>query len=175
MMTFTELASVPSDPLAPFTDRLRLAVAAYLARFKGSSREHTDIQIAKAHPHMVRHTFVICTEVSRIASDASFGRSREYALPAAQRAALRRLWPAEAPRARDDLGLHGPPGSDATMLRLIPLRALHHRRVRWHHHASGSSRLHQVHHRRSRWAVPGPTRNGEGRAAACASPVTSHA
>ncbi|MGH7484529.1 MAG: hypothetical protein ACREMY_02850, partial [bacterium] len=42
MMTFTELASVPSDPLAPFTDRLRPAVAAYLARFKGSSREHTE-------------------------------------------------------------------------------------------------------------------------------------
>ncbi len=42
MMTFTELASVPSDPLAPFTDQLRLAVAAYLARFKGSSREHTE-------------------------------------------------------------------------------------------------------------------------------------
>jgi integrase/recombinase XerD len=42
MMTFTDLASVPSHPLAPFTDRLRLAVAAYLARFKGSSREHTE-------------------------------------------------------------------------------------------------------------------------------------
>ena len=42
MMTFTELAFVPSDPLAPFTDRLRLAVAAYLARFKGTSREHTE-------------------------------------------------------------------------------------------------------------------------------------
>jgi hypothetical protein len=42
MMTFTELSSVPSHPLAPFTDRLRLAVAAYLARFKGSSRQHTE-------------------------------------------------------------------------------------------------------------------------------------
>ena len=42
MTTFTDLASVPSDPLVPFTDRLRLAVAAYLARFKGSSREHTE-------------------------------------------------------------------------------------------------------------------------------------
>ncbi len=42
MMTFTELASVPSDPLAPFTDQLRLAVAAYLARFKRTSREHTE-------------------------------------------------------------------------------------------------------------------------------------
>jgi integrase/recombinase XerD len=42
MMIFAELASAPSDPLAPFTDRLRLAVAAYLARFKGSSRAHTE-------------------------------------------------------------------------------------------------------------------------------------
>ena len=42
MMTFSDLASVPRDPLAPFTDQLRLAVAAYLARFKGSSRAHTE-------------------------------------------------------------------------------------------------------------------------------------
>ena len=42
MMTFTELAPVPSDSPEPFTGRLRLAVAAYLARFKGSSREHTE-------------------------------------------------------------------------------------------------------------------------------------
>ena len=42
MLNFTDLASVPSHLLAPFTERLRLAVAAYLARFKGSSREHTE-------------------------------------------------------------------------------------------------------------------------------------
>jgi integrase/recombinase XerD len=42
MMNFAELASVPADPPAPFTDQLRLAAAAYLARFKGSSREHTE-------------------------------------------------------------------------------------------------------------------------------------
>jgi integrase/recombinase XerD len=42
MMNFTELASAPSDPLVPLTDRLRLAVAGYLARFKGSSRYHTE-------------------------------------------------------------------------------------------------------------------------------------
>jgi hypothetical protein len=42
MMTFTELPSVPSDHPVPFTDQLRLAVAAYLARFKGSSRYHTE-------------------------------------------------------------------------------------------------------------------------------------
>ena len=38
MMDFTELVLAPSDPPVPFTDQLRLAVAAYLARFKGSSR-----------------------------------------------------------------------------------------------------------------------------------------
>jgi integrase/recombinase XerD len=42
MMTFSELASASSDLPEPFTGRLRLAVAAYLARFKGSSREHTE-------------------------------------------------------------------------------------------------------------------------------------
>ena len=42
MITFTELASVPSRLSAPFTDRLWLAVAAYLARFKGSFHEHTE-------------------------------------------------------------------------------------------------------------------------------------
>jgi integrase/recombinase XerD len=57
----------PSDPAEPFTDRLRLAVAAYLARFKGSSREHTESDLrcylawcaergldplAAQHPHL---------------------------------------------------------------------------------------------------------------------------
>jgi site-specific recombinase XerD len=42
MMSFADLPSVPSDDLVPFTDQLRLAVAAYLARFKGASRYHTQ-------------------------------------------------------------------------------------------------------------------------------------
>ena len=43
MTNFTGLASVPSsDSSVLFTDQLRLAVAAYLARFKGSSRDHTQ-------------------------------------------------------------------------------------------------------------------------------------
>jgi hypothetical protein len=42
MMNFTELASTPSDRPVPRTDQPRLAVAAYLARFKGSSRYHTE-------------------------------------------------------------------------------------------------------------------------------------
>jgi integrase/recombinase XerD len=41
MMSLTDLPSIPSEPLVPFTDQLRLAVAAYLARFKGASRYHT--------------------------------------------------------------------------------------------------------------------------------------
>jgi integrase/recombinase XerD len=42
MMTFTELAPVPPNHLVPSSDQLRLAVAAYLARFKGASRSHTE-------------------------------------------------------------------------------------------------------------------------------------
>jgi integrase/recombinase XerD len=42
MMTFTDLTSFPADNPVPFTGQLRLAMAAYLARFTGSSREHTD-------------------------------------------------------------------------------------------------------------------------------------
>jgi site-specific recombinase XerD len=42
MMTFPELPPVLSDRLIPHADPLRLAVAAYLARFKARSREHTE-------------------------------------------------------------------------------------------------------------------------------------
>jgi hypothetical protein len=42
MMNYAEMASVPSDRPVPFTDQLRLAVAAYLARFTGSSRDRTE-------------------------------------------------------------------------------------------------------------------------------------
>ena len=42
MTNFTELLPVLSDQPVPFTDQLRLAVAAYLARFKGASRYHTE-------------------------------------------------------------------------------------------------------------------------------------
>jgi len=42
MMNFTELTTVPSGHPVPRDDQLRLAVSAYLARFKGSSRDHTE-------------------------------------------------------------------------------------------------------------------------------------
>lgn len=41
MTNLSELHPVPSDDLAPAVDPLRLAVAAYLARFTGASRDHT--------------------------------------------------------------------------------------------------------------------------------------
>ena len=41
-MIAAEPAPVPSSQVGPLADQLRLAVAAYLARFKGSSREHTE-------------------------------------------------------------------------------------------------------------------------------------
>ena len=42
MTNVTELEPIISDGPVPVADPLRLAVAAYLARFKGSSREHTE-------------------------------------------------------------------------------------------------------------------------------------
>ena len=114
--------------------------------------------------HDFRRFFITDAKMSRIASDASFGSLREHALPAAQRAALRRRRPAGPPRGCSDLRLHGPPGSDATMMRLRSLRGVHHRCAFWHREASGSSRLHGVHHRPSRSAAPGRHRSREGRA-----------
>src|SRR6266496_1313302 len=40
MMRYNELAPIPPSNPVPHADRLRLAVAAYLARFKGGSRDH---------------------------------------------------------------------------------------------------------------------------------------
>jgi hypothetical protein len=48
MMNFPDLAPLPSDHPATFTDQLRLAVAAYLVRFTGSSREHTESDLGCA-------------------------------------------------------------------------------------------------------------------------------
>jgi len=43
MMSFTDLPSVSSaDRLVPSPDQLRLAIAAYLARFTGASRQHSE-------------------------------------------------------------------------------------------------------------------------------------
>ena len=41
-------------------------------------------------PHTLRHAFITAAQGRGVASDATFCSSREHALPAAQRAALRR-------------------------------------------------------------------------------------
>ena len=143
----------------PFT-----AWATVFERTSDRLRARFEPRFPHVNPHRLRHSFSMRTQVSRVASAASFGSSREHALPAAQRAALQRARRAGAPGGCGDQGFHGPPGSDATMMRLRPLRGVHHRCVFWHHDAFGSSRLHRVHHRRCRSAAPGRHRSREGRA-----------
>ena len=124
-------------------------------------------------PHTLRHTTVICTEGRGVASDATFRSPREHALPAAQRAALRALGLPGLRRGRGDLGFHGPPGSDATMMQLIPLHGPHHHCACWHRDAFGSSRMHRVHHHLTQREVPGRRRSCEGRAGPPPSLATS--
>jgi hypothetical protein len=50
------------------------------------------------------------------------------------------------------------------MMKLIPLRGLHHHCACWHRDASGNSRLHRVHHRLPQRAALGRQRSREGRA-----------
>jgi hypothetical protein len=110
--------------------------------------------------HQFRHTLGTRLKGRGVASDATFRSSREHALPAAQRAALRCSRPAGR-RGCGDLGLHGPPGSDATMMQLIPLRGPHHRCACWQRDAPGSSRLHRAHHRQAQRPPHGRHRSCE--------------
>jgi integrase/recombinase XerC len=114
----------------------------------------------RVRPHRLRHTYGTELEIGRVASDATFPGKREQALPAAQRAALRCPRPSGPPRGCGDLGLHGLPGSDATMMKLIPLRGPHHHCACRHRDASGSSLLHRVHHRLPQRAAPVATAAG---------------
>ena len=56
MMIPAEPASVPSDQAGPFPDQLRSAVAAYVARFKGTSREHTESDLRCSVSWCAGHT-----------------------------------------------------------------------------------------------------------------------
>ena len=100
MITLTDLASVPSHPSEPFTDRLRLAVAAYLARFKGPSREHTESDLrcylawCPAARTRGRHpTLPMCVRLGasvRGAPNAAMSRSRRAARRRGGRGYIRR-------------------------------------------------------------------------------------
>jgi integrase len=105
-------------------------------------------------PHQWRHTLGTRLIIGRIASDASFGRSREHALPAAQRAAMRCRRPAWPPRGSGDLRRHRLRTAGATLMRLMSLRGVHHHCACWAWDAPGRALLQHVHHRRV--AVGGP-------------------
>ena len=85
-------------------------------------RRRGDQAGVQVFPHRFRHHFSHTWQIGRIPSDASFGRPGEHALPAPQRAALQCAPRAEASDGCGDQGLHGPPGSDTTMMQLMTLR-----------------------------------------------------
>ena len=99
--------------------------------------------------HQLRHAHATELKVSGVASAASFGSSREHAPPAAQRMAPRHAQRSRPPHGCGDLGLHQLPASDATMMRLTPMRRTHHCCACCHRDASGARWLHRMHHRRS--------------------------
>ncbi len=101
-------------------------------------------------PHRMRHSHATALQIGRIASDASFGRSRERMLPAAQRAALGRGQRAGAPGGARDLGYRQLVALDARMRQLIRLRWVTACCIRLAFDASGLAGLHQAHHRASR-------------------------
>ena len=101
-------------------------------------------------PHWFRHSHASALQIGRIASDASFGRSRERMLPAAQRAALGRGQRAGAPGGARDLGYRQLVALDARMRQLIRLRWVTACCIRLAFDASGLAGLHQAHHRASR-------------------------
>jgi integrase len=78
-------------------------------------------------PHQWRHTLGTVLKMSRIASDASFGRLRERALPAAQLAGLRCTRRAGVSGDVADLELHRARAADASMMRLALWRGMHRR------------------------------------------------
>jgi site-specific recombinase XerD len=89
-----ERTGEPSDPLFPSlhgsalsADAVQRLVAKHVRRAQTACPS-----LARKHvtPHTLRHTCAMTLQRRGVASDATFGRSREHALPAPQRAALRR-------------------------------------------------------------------------------------
>jgi hypothetical protein len=55
MMNFLELPCAPSNHLVPVTGQLRQAVAAYLARFRGSDYAHDRSSMAlRTNAHIIQ-------------------------------------------------------------------------------------------------------------------------
>jgi integrase/recombinase XerD len=117
--------SRPRGPILLNTRSTRMDRHAATRRLRRLA-ETAGIQITRAHPHMLRHTFVTTMQMSRIASNASFGGPGEHVLPAVQHAALEQARSHGSPCTVRDLGCHHPLASSRTMmqpLRLQPIPA----------------------------------------------------
>jgi hypothetical protein len=77
-----------------------------------------------ARLHDLRHLHATTLQMSRVASAASFGRSREHVLSAAQRAALGQARGHRSPRNLRDLGCHHPLASNRTMMQPVRLQQI---------------------------------------------------
>jgi len=93
-------------------------------RSVGWSAATASVGLQGFRVHDLRHTAASVWQVSRVASDASFGSLRERALPAAQHAAMRRSRCAGALGGACDLGCQHLVASGAGMCRLIWLQRL---------------------------------------------------
>jgi hypothetical protein len=80
--------------------------------------------VSGAHPHRLRHTLATQAKMSRVAFDATFGRSRKRALPAVQRAALGQARSHRSPYILRDLGCHHPLASGRTMMQPVRLQRI---------------------------------------------------
>jgi integrase/recombinase XerD len=146
-LVFTARGTTRKMSTDAVAERIKIHAAAAAATCPGIAAKHVT-------PHVLRHSFAMGLQGRGVASDATFGRSREHALPAAQRTALWRAQRAGRPRGCGDLGRHRPPGSGATMMHLMSLRGMHHHCVSCHQGASGAPWLQEMHHHRSRRPAP---------------------
>jgi hypothetical protein len=94
---------------------MKTRAAVRVVMIHGYTASHQDGMV-KYTAHELRHVCASLLKVSRIASAASFGRSRERVLPAAQRAALGQVRSNGSPRTLRDLGCHHPLVSGRTMM-----------------------------------------------------------
>jgi hypothetical protein len=78
--------------------------------------------LPRIHFHDLRHTGNTLTEVSGVASAASFGGFGERALPAVQRAALEQARSHGSSCTLHDLGYHHPLASSRTMMQRVRLQ-----------------------------------------------------
>jgi hypothetical protein len=72
-------------------------------------------------PHTLRHAFITAAQMSRVASDASFGNLRERHWPAAQLTARSGIGVTMDRGAMDDLGSHQRLASGRTMMQPVRL------------------------------------------------------